>query len=68
MDTPTHRAYNKRVHEWAIGVPCDAKTFAYNVEMIRRQMEELGVDLSYDDAYRVTTVDEEIVFSLEWTD
>ena len=68
MDTPTHRVYNKRVHEWVIETPCDAKTFGLRLYRILREMEELGVDLESDDAYKVTTFDDEIVFSLEWTD
>lgn len=68
MDNPTHRVYNKRVHEWVIETPCDAATFAKNLAIIHAEMSDFGVKLDHDDAYRVSTFDKDIVLWLEWTD
>lgn len=49
----------KRV-EWTIGEsdgPTDAKDFRFGLHHIYKEMENLGVDLTYDDAFYVRAGD-----------
>lgn len=44
-------------HSWTIGSesePVDAKNFEYGIQSAKRGMADLGVDLSFDNAYYVT--------------
>lgn len=68
MDNPTHTVYNKRVHEWRIATPCDAKTLRISMTAVEHSMKDLGVDITWDDAYSVLSGDNEIIFRVEWTD
>lgn len=56
-------------HEWVVGTesePADAKTFGFAMSSIHGEMAELGVDLSYDDAYHVRAGDGgEVVFYVD---
>ena len=56
-DLPRKQTFITTRHEWVIGEPerngVDAKTFGLGMATAQREMQELGVDLSYDNAYRV---------------
>lgn len=56
MITPEHRKVTVTRHEWMIGDENSeygvARTLADGILMAEKKMKELGVDLSYDDAYR----------------
>lgn len=59
-DVPVHRKVKKVTHEWVIGQadrPTDAKTFRFGLHHVTTEMEELGIDLEYDDAYYVRAGD-----------
>lgn len=61
MNTPTHVKTKITRHEWVIGhdhLPSTYnRDFHDGILVAERQMKELGVDLSYDDAYQVRSGD-----------
>lgn len=60
MDGPRHTTTTVTRHEWVIGREdgaTDAKTFTYGINQAQREMKELGVDLAFDDCYRVRAGD-----------
>ena len=59
-EVPTKREIVTTRHEWVIGVESrstDAKDFAYGVHCAEKDMDSLGVNLSFDDAYHVRAGD-----------
>lgn len=62
---PSKRTHTRTIHEWAIETPCDAKAYEISRVFIETEMLEMGIDMSYDDAYRVRVSDEEVVFYVE---
>lgn len=65
---PQYRTTEVETHSWTIGHaygPTDAKEFRFGLHYVYQEMEKLGVDLSFDDAFRVTAGDGgEIIFSV----
>lgn len=66
---PFHRTVQVTRHEWIIsndGDPIDARTLTDGIYAALKNMEKLGVEISYDDAYYVVTTDEnEIILCVE---
>jgi len=60
-DLPRHTKHTVTRHEWAIGSEyeqnMDAKTFRLGLHRAYKTMEELGVDLEFDDAFKVRAGD-----------
>jgi hypothetical protein len=65
--TPRHVVKKLERHEWIIGDgdgPVTAREFRDGIYFAHMEMEELGIDVSYDDAYEVTADGYEIVISV----
>ena len=59
-DTPKHRTKTVTRHEWTIGdgkQEIDAKEFRYGVFIATKAMKDLGIDVEFDDAYKVRVGD-----------
>lgn len=64
-DMPAYRTVKRTRHEWAIPVPCDAKTFELGIHHAKREAQALGLQMTSDDAYFVTVTDDEVVIYIE---
>lgn len=62
----------RKITEYVITIPegesIDLKTFDYAYRSVLSQAKDAGLDLSYDDALRVTVNEEEIIFSAPMED
>lgn len=72
MNTPNHIITKVTKHEWVIGEsdsPTTARDMRDGILCAQRDMQELGVDTSYDDAYMVRAGDGgEIILFVEVED
>lgn len=51
--------------EWKIETPCNAKEFNWALGLIEGQMRSTGIDMSFDDCYRVKVVEDGIIFRVK---
>ncbi len=49
---------------WTIETPCDTKNFNWALGLIHGDMRSRNIDLSYDDAYEVTSDESGIHFTV----
>lgn len=61
MDMPTKRVVHSTRHEWRIDSPATRRQVEDALLCAKRDMEGLGIDLHWDDAFHVAAEDEEIV-------
>jgi len=67
-DIPHHRVITVEKHEWVIGDgerELTARQLRDGIFFAQKEMEELGIDVSYDDAYHVRTGDNEVILYVE---
>lgn len=69
---PTKKTVLTARHEWVIGTedhPTTAKDFEFGLTSAKQDMESLGLDLGYDDAYHVRAGDgSEVIVYVEIED